>query len=154
MNDLSFHVGDCRSLPARVREAACRVLMDRFKRKENETLIKQLFGTLPTLPHCFNLNRAVGRSELESFRCAVGVVGDVCVAVACFRHVRPRRGPEFSELLLLAVDKQHERRGYGGKLVSFVRHESAAKASSTLLVRERPQPHARWPRVPRREHRR
>jgi hypothetical protein len=58
-----------------------------------------------------------------------------CVAAAVFRHVpAASRREGWSELLLLAVRRDEERRGYGTAMVEYVRRLSAASGASLLVV--------------------
>ena len=77
-------------------------------------------------------------AELKKYACMTGWLGNHCVAACVIRHVPPprRQGPEhaFTEVLLLAVDRPHERQGYARKLLKAVREASAAAGSPSLLV--------------------
>jgi GNAT superfamily N-acetyltransferase len=123
------------------RGAAQQVLLDRFAQgKENMSahnrkIVNTLLGFGHCALHCHRANCELGRAELGRFGCALGMVRGRCVAAAVFRHVpAASRREGWSELLLLAVRRDEERRGYGTAMVEYVRRLSAASGASLLVV--------------------
>ena len=130
-----------RELDEAQRDAAQQVLLDRFAQgKENMSahnrkIVNTLLGISHCVLHCHRANCELGRAELGRFGCALGMVGGRCVAAAVFRHVpAASRREGWSELLLLAVRRDEERRGYGTAMVEYVRRLSAASGASLLVV--------------------
>ena len=107
--------------------------------KDNAQLISKLLGFSKGELHCHLSKRTLPAKEREAYCCAIGTVASGRVVVAaCFRHVeRPRRASasqsSFTELLLLAVDCNKERKGYGRSMVEYV-HERARAAGSERLI--------------------
>ena len=113
--------------------AAQALLLTRFL---DGKIINTLLGFGSAQLHCHRAKGLCPANELGMYRCAVGRIGGRCVVAACFRHVpapTPRR-EAWSELLLLAVDKEEERRGYGGAMVAFVKRLCAEAGSKSLCV--------------------
>ena len=130
-----------RELDEAQRSAAQQVLLDRFAQgKENMSahnrkVVNTLLGFTTCALHCHRANCELGRAELGRFGCALGMIGGRCVAAAVFRHVpAASRREGWSELLLLAVRRDEERRGYGTAMVEYVRRLSAASGASLLVV--------------------
>ena len=130
-----------RELDEAQRGAAQQVLLDRFAQgKENMSahnrkVVNTLLGLTTCALHCHRANCELGRAELGRFGCALGMVGGRCVAAAVFRHVpAASRREGWSELLLLAVRRDEERRGYGTAMVEYVRRLSTASGASLLVV--------------------
>ena len=130
-----------RELDEAQRGAAQQVLLDRFAQgKENMSahnrkVVNTLLGFTTCALHCHRANCELGRAELGRFGCALGMIGGRCVAAAVFRHVpAASRREGWSELLLLAVRRDEERRGYGTAMVEYVRRLSAASGASLLVV--------------------
>ena len=107
--------------------------------KDNAQLISKLLGFSKGEMHCHLSKRPLAAKEREAYCCAIGTVARCRVVVAaCFRHVeRPRRASasqrNFTELLLLAVDRNEERKGLGRSMVEYV-HECARAAGSERLI--------------------
>ena len=85
------------------------------------------------------IGRDIDGAVLKSYRVAIGVLSEGSVVGAgVYRHVQPRRRGRlqhsFTELLLLAVDKDCERRGYGTAIVKAIEAECEAAKSAWLLV--------------------
>ena len=130
-----------RELDEAERSAAQQVLLDRFAQGKdnmsahNRKVVNTLLGFGHCALHCHRANCELGRAELGRFGCALGMVGGRCVAAAVFRHVpAASRREGWSELLLLAVRRDEERRGYGTAMVEYVRRLSAASGASLLVV--------------------
>jgi ribosomal protein S18 acetylase RimI-like enzyme len=136
---LEFTSETCTELSKDLRTGAVCILIERFgKRKENIQLVKRIFGEADGNPHCYHSKREFQRSDMRRYQCAVAIIDGECVAAACFRHVSaPRRAPperSFTELLLLAVTVDHERRGIGGAMYQYVTGLSSAQTAN-LIVR-------------------
>jgi GNAT superfamily N-acetyltransferase len=84
---------------------------------------------------CCHAGRQVSTA---GYRLALGVLGDECVGVGCYRHITPRRSMDGkatrTELLFLAVARRHERRCCGRALVAAVLRDSAEHGSPVLIV--------------------
>lgn len=133
-------------LPVAALTAARDILNDRFASSsltaDNRGVISKLLGFSKGELHCHHSKRSVGRSDLQAFRVAAGTVDGRVVVAACFRHVAAARRvkhPHFTSLLLLAVDRAEERKGYGSAMVDYIERCSARANSSQLVVRV---PHA------------
>ena len=139
-----MYSAECRSLPLAVREDAINILLERFsatnKTKDNAQIIRRLFGVASGAQHCFHSRQDVDTNSpvMIGYRCAVAIGHKgQCVGVACFRHVAPRRQADdkkFTELLLLAVRSDQERRRIGSHLFEFLQAEAHARGSKQLLV--------------------
>lgn len=117
---------------------ATELLFERFcnvarSAEHNRSLIKKLFSS-----GSFHCHRRGAEVSMGGFRVAFGISEERCVvAVGCFRHVPPPRrspGAGFSELLLLAVRREQERRGFGREIVAAILRESVQVGSSRLMV--------------------
>jgi hypothetical protein len=123
---------------------ACDLLASRLASskltKDNLQLIAKLLGFSKGEMHCHHSGRPLAHKEREAYCCAIGTVAGCRVVVAaCFRHVeRPRRASasqrNFTELLLLAVDRNEERKGLGRSMVEYVHDCARAVGSEQLIV--------------------
>ena len=141
MQRLEFVTDVARGMTAEQREMAQGVLQARFcsnatQRKANGPIVDGMLGYNSISIHCYRSSGELAASEIAKYRCAVGRIGGRCVVAACFRHVpaATSRKEAWSELLLLAVDKEEERRGYGGAMVAFVKRLCAEAGSKALCV--------------------
>ena len=139
MSTLDFISSPAGELSSEHRSLAQEILKERFdkvKGDHNRKIIAAILGLVqrPSL-HCHRANCELNSKELAKFHCALGMVGGRCVAAACFRHVPPTSRREgWSELLLLAVREEAERRGHGTAMVGHVRRQSKAQGSAVLLA--------------------
>jgi len=123
---------------------ACDLLASRLASsrltKDNLQLIAKLLGFSKGEMHCHLSGRPLAHKEREAYCCAIGTVAGCRVVVAaCFRHVeRPRRASasqrNFTELLLLAVDRNEEHKGLGRSMVEYVHDCARAVGSEQLIV--------------------
>jgi hypothetical protein len=138
--------GVIESLPAADADTAQALLETRFAAPESRSVVREhntkLIGAIfrPIKPfHNYWTKSDLPATELKKYICTTGWVGERCVAACVVRHVPPprRHGPEhaFTEVLLLAVDRPHERQGHANRLLKVIREASAAAGSSWLLVR-------------------
>ena len=123
---------------------ACELLTARFApgnpTNSNALLIAKLLGLKKGDVHCYLSKCPLAAKEREAYCCAIGTDSDgTVVGAACFRHVgRPRRASAsqygFTELLLLAVDKNEERKGLGRSMVDYVQECALSAGSERLIV--------------------
>ena len=139
MSTLDFISSPAGELSSEHRSLAQEILKERFdkvKGDHNRKIIAAILGLVqrPSL-HCHRANCELNSKELAKFHCALGMVGGRCVAAACFRHVPPTSRREgWSELLLLAVREEAERRGHGTAMVGHVKRQSKVQGSAVLLT--------------------
>ena len=101
----------------------------------NTKLINTLLGFANSTLDCHHTHNLLERSELVKFQCVLGMADGRCVAAAVFRSVPPTsRKAGWADLLLLAVRREEERRGYGSAMVAQVKRLCEAAAATTLLV--------------------
>ena len=133
MPALVFKSGLARELDMEQRHAAKRVLDARFP--TSLEVISAVLGFSKKALHCHRAGCAIAPCELAKFSCIVGTVGGECVAAACLRHLPPTSRREgWTELLLLAVREDSERRGYGTAMVQQVKRLCTDTASAALVV--------------------
>ena len=126
------------------RSAAREILVDRLASTpltaDNKKIVCKLLGFMKGELHCYTTRRNLPEKDRKTYRCTVCKhAGLGVVAAACFRHVdSPRRATSgqvsFTELLLLAVHRAHERKGFGRAMVEHVVRLSAAAESKKLVV--------------------
>ena len=135
------------------RDAARTLLCDRLASskftRDNAALIGKLLGYVKGELHCHQSKRPLATKDREGLRCAVGTVAGRVVVASCFRHVeRPRRGngEPLTELLLLAVDRAQERKGYASAMLGHISKLSWLKGSHILVVSDAHRmPACMWP---------
>ena len=100
--------------------------------RREEALIDAALGNSTKPVRCYTLGTEV---SFSGYDCVVGMEGDKCVGVAVYRKVKPRRGGGGHwELLLLAVPKNLDRRGYGTAMVEHVKQQSAADDAKLVII--------------------
>lgn len=138
--ELQVRVEPLVALPPAARQEAREILLGRFGQTNrsaahNRSLIHRLFSASSF--HCHRAGRAVSTT---GFSLALGFTeARRCVAVGVHRHVPPpRRAADarggFTELLLLAVHAEYERRGHGRAIVAAVLRDSLQNGSKQLFV--------------------
>ena len=140
----TVHEGDAASAEHPATSAAARaVLADAIGHgrasQDNIPLINKLFGTANGEPHCHNRGRAVERSVLKSYRYVAAMAGERCIATAVYRHVLPQGrsrsiSSPYTELLLMAVESEHRKKGFGRQLASFVKRKAMENNVAEILV--------------------